>query len=55
MKKTKKNMHAKERHDETCMCKRCRGRMEASFGKRQRKAQLKNVINTSMSAFNDYD
>jgi hypothetical protein len=31
MKKTRKHEYAKDKHGETCMCKRCRARIEAVF------------------------
>lgn len=39
MKKSRKRDHAKEMHGETCMCKKCRAKLEAVF--LRKKIQIK--------------
>lgn len=55
MKKGKKREHAKERHGETCMCKKCRGRIEAVFYRKGTKTRLRDFKTTGLIQQQDYN
>lgn len=55
MKKVRKQDHARERHGETCMCKKCRSRIEAMFYRKGVKTRFRDIKANIMVAREDDD